>query len=73
MAGQRVEEIDQRTRTTQAFADDLVLAKAVQGLPLVGVLGGLFNPVCCRKVMKYAELKYRKRCLLRLYESSQSR
>lgn len=73
IAGQMVDVTDQLTRTAQAFADDLVLAKAVQGLPLVGVLGGLFNPVCCRKVMKYAELKYRKRCLLRLYESSQSR
>ncbi|MFR4972718.1 MAG: EcsC family protein, partial [Butyricicoccus pullicaecorum] len=73
IAGQTVDMADQLTRTAQAFADDLVLAKAVQGLPLVGVLGGLFNPVCCRKVMKYAELKYRKRCLLRLYESSQGR
>ena len=73
IAGQMVDVTDQLTRTAQAFADDLVLAKAVQGLPLVGVLGGLFNPVCCRKVMKYAALKYRKRCLLRLYESRQGR
>lgn len=60
-------EAEQRTRTAQAFADDLLVAKFIQGLPLVGVIGGLSNPVCYRQVMKYAELKYRKRYLYGLY------
>ena len=57
---------DQRTRTAQAFAADMVVCKFIQGLPLVGVIGGATNPIYYNRVMKYAELKYRKRYLLGL-------
>lgn len=57
---------DQRTRTAQAFAADMVVSKFIQGLPLVGVIGGATNPIYYNRVMKYAELKYRKRYLLGL-------
>ncbi len=51
-------------KTADAFAADMLLLKFVQGLPVVGVLGGAGNPVCYRKVMRYAGIKYRKRYLL---------
>ena len=55
------EQID---RTAKAFAVDMLLLKFVQGLPVVGVLGGAGNPVYYRRIMKYVQLKYRKRYLL---------
>ena len=50
--------------TASAFAVDMLLLKFIQGLPVVGVLGGAANPVYYHKVMKYVRLKYRKRYLL---------
>ena len=52
-------------RTAQVFAMDMLLLKFVQGLPVVGIVGGAANPVYYRKVMRYVEVKYRKRYLCR--------
>lgn len=51
--------------TASAFAMDMLLLKFIQGLPVVGILGGAANPVYYNKVMKYVRLKYRKRYLLK--------
>ncbi len=61
-------DIAQRTlaqiqRTADCFALDMVVLKFLQGLPLVGLIGGMGNPVYYSQVMKYVELKYRKRHL----------
>lgn len=53
-------------RTASAFAMDMLVLKFIQGLPIVGVLGGVANPVYYNKVMSYVQLKYRKRYLLEL-------
>ena len=52
--------------TASAFAVDMLLLKFIQGLPLVGMIGGAANPVYYRKVMKYVQLKYRKRYLQKI-------
>ena len=44
--------------TASAFATDLLVLKFVQGLPIVGLVGGLSNPIYYRKVMNYVRLKY---------------
>ena len=41
----------------------MLLLKFIQGLPVVGVLGGAANPVYYNKIMKYIQIKYRKRYL----------
>ncbi len=51
--------------TASVFAMDMLLLKFLQGLPVVGILGGAANPVYYHKVMKYVQLKYRKRYLER--------
>ena len=51
--------------TASAFAMDMLLLKFIQGLPVVGIFGGAANPVYYSKVMKYVQLKYRKRYLLK--------
>lgn len=58
----------QRDRTARTFAMDMLLLKFVQGLPLVGVLGGAGNPVYYRRVLRYVTLKYRKRYLFQKRE-----
>ena len=51
-------------KTAKAFAVELLVIKAVQGIPVAGILGGLLNPVYYHKISEYAQLKYRKRYLL---------
>lgn len=53
----------QTRQTADAFADELLVLKFLQGLPLVGALGGAANPLCYHKILRYAALKYRKRYL----------
>lgn len=57
------EQID---RTASAFAVDMLLLKFVQGIPVVGIIGGAGNPVYYHKILKYVKLKYQKRYLITL-------
>lgn len=56
---------EQLEGTASAFAVDMLLLKFIQGMPIVGILGGAANPVYYNKVMKYVQLKYRKRYLMK--------
>lgn len=51
----------QMEKTAEAFAMDMLVMKFIQSLPLVGIVGGMSNPYYYRKIMDYAEVKYRKR------------
>lgn len=50
-------------RTAAALSDAMLMTKFIQGLPVVGVAGGVQNPVVYRKILQYAALKYKKRYL----------
>lgn len=50
--------------TASVFAMDMLLLKFIQGLPVVGVLGGAANPLYYQKILQYAQLKYKRRYLL---------
>lgn len=56
---------EQIKKTASAFAVDMLVLKFIQGMPVVGFLGGAANPVYYRKVMDYVQRKYRKRYLLK--------
>ncbi|MBP3683703.1 MAG: EcsC family protein [Oscillospiraceae bacterium] len=56
---------EQIQKTASAFAMDMLVLKFIQGIPVVGFLGGAANPVYYGKVMEYVQRKYRKRYLLR--------
>ena len=45
------------------LSKELLYMKFLQGIPVVGALGGAYDAVYMRRVSKYAELKYRKRFL----------
>lgn len=55
---------EQIGKTSKALSDETLYLKFVQTIPVVGIIGGLSNPVYLNKVKNYAEVKYRKRRLL---------
>lgn len=50
-------------KAADAMAVGMLTLKFIQGLPIVGALGGAMNPVIYRKIQKYATYKYQKRYL----------
>lgn len=58
--------MQQIVKTSDTFAADMVAMKFIQGLPVVGIIGGCSNPVYYHKVMKYVQMKYQKRYLWKL-------
>ena len=50
-------------RASVALFDAMLMAKFIQGLPVVGAAGGMSNPVVYQKISQYAALKYKKRYL----------
>ncbi|SCZ81332.1 EcsC family protein [Acidaminobacter hydrogenoformans] len=55
---------EQIKRTSEVLSRTLLTAKFVQGLPVIGVVGGAVNYAVTRKVASFAQLKYKKRYLL---------
>lgn len=49
--------------TSKILSDSLLLSKFIQGLPIVGVLGGITNYNVINKVSSFALIKYKKRYL----------
>lgn len=56
---------EQISRTSDALAEALLYMKFVQGIPVVGLAGGLADAVYLKRITDYADLKYRRRCCLR--------
>ena len=54
------EEID---LTAAALADALLVEKFVQGIPIVGAVGGVVNTAVYSRVAKLAAIKYKQRYL----------
>ena len=50
-------------RASEALSQAMLMAKFIQGLPVVGAAGGMSNPFVYQKVSHYAALKYKKRYL----------
>jgi len=55
----------QMKATSSAFAVDMLVLKFIQGMPVVGFLGGAANPVYYQKILRYVQLKYKKRYLMK--------
>lgn len=50
--------------TSRALSNGLLYAKFLQGIPVVGVVGGSFDCIVIKQVTDYAKMKYYKRFLL---------
>lgn len=55
---------EQMQHTADAFAIDMLVSKFIQGIPVVGMVGGFTNPLYYRKIQQYVRLKYLKRYLM---------
>lgn len=55
---------EQIKETSDVLSDALLTAKFIQGLPIVGAVGGIVNQNIINKIGKVAEIKYKKRYLL---------
>jgi hypothetical protein len=64
-------DIDTHIRSTaQSMSDEMLYMKFLQGMPIIGVVGGAYDAVYTRNLATYANLKYRRRFLLqRLHKS----
>jgi hypothetical protein len=51
--------------TSKVLSESLLTAKFIQGIPIVGSVGGIINYNIINKVSKYSSLKYKKRYLLK--------
>ncbi len=51
--------------TAQLLSDALLTAKFVQGIPIIGTIGGIVNYNIHKKIATYARIKYKKRYLLK--------
>ena len=49
--------------TAKTVAGELTSCKFVQGIPLVGVVGGVYDAVYMARLAEFADIKYRKRML----------
>lgn len=56
---------DEINFTARVLSDALLVEKFVQGLPVVGAVGGIVNFNIYRRIAALAEVKYKKRYLLR--------
>lgn len=54
---------DQERRTSDALSRELLYLKFVQGVPVLGVVGGVSDMVYQKKISDYAALKYKRRFL----------
>lgn len=50
-------------KTAQTLSAELLYMKFLQGIPIVGVVGGLYDSICLNKITEYADIKYKRRFL----------
>jgi len=63
----------QLKRTSEALSSELLYMKFLQGIPVVGAVGGAYDVVYMKRVSEYAKLKYNRRFLLRKRKSKEER
>ena len=49
--------------TSKSLSENIVLSKIIQGMPIVGVYGGISNYLLLRDISEVASIKYKKRLL----------
>lgn len=55
----------QLEQTARQLAQAMLVAKFIQGIPVVGTVGGIVNYRILRRISQYAGIKYKKRYLLK--------
>lgn len=63
MEGMKPDKKEQISRTSDVLAQALLYMKFIQGIPVAGIVGGLADTIYLKKIMDYADLKYKRRFL----------
>ncbi len=71
--GWNIDKNEQIRETSDSLVKEMIYTKFIQGWAIVGLFGGIFDPVYVNRITKYAMLKYRRRFLAaRLLEERRS-
>lgn len=62
---QDYEEKIQIEKTAGELSKELLYMKFLQGIPIVGAVGGIYDAVYMKRIAEYANLKYKKRFLMK--------
>jgi len=57
----QIEKAEQMKKTAETLSCEMLYTKFLQGQMIVGILGGVFDPIYVNRVSDYAVLKYRRR------------
>ncbi|MGN0720124.1 MAG: EcsC family protein [Anaerovoracaceae bacterium] len=63
LEGYRVNKTEQMKQTSAALSTQMIYTKFLQGQFVVGIAGGIFDPIYVSRISDYAVLKYRRRFL----------
>ena len=63
LEGYRVDKNAQMKSTSEALSAEMIYTKFLQGTMIVGMAGGIFDPIYINRISDYAVLKYRRRFL----------
>ena len=63
MLPEEYQDKEQIEQTAGALSKELLFMKFLQGIPVVGAVGGAYDAVYMKRITEYAELKYRLRYL----------
>jgi hypothetical protein len=63
----------QTDATTQALSKELLYGKFIQGKAIIGIIGGINDVTCLKKITDYAVLKYKRRFLLKYNDVTEIR
>ena len=55
-------------RAAEGLSKELLYMKFLQGIPVVGAVGGIYDAVYMKRITEYANLKYKKRFLMKKME-----
>ena len=63
LEGYRVDKTAQMRATSEALSAEMMYTKFLQGTMIIGMAGGIFDPIYINRISDYAVLKYRRRFL----------
>lgn len=63
IGGWSISKEDQMRQTSDSLVREMIYTKFIQGWTILGVFGGIFDPVYVNRITNYAMLKYRRRFL----------
>ena len=58
-----IDKEEQMRATSRSLSEEMIYTKFLQGQLIIGIAGGVFDPIYVNRISNYAVLKYRRRFL----------